>query len=227
MTKRFYCFLCLIGCTALAWGQGYRIEAGISGGASFYMGDANARTLFKNTHPAFGLVAHYNLNKRFSLKADAVLATISGSTQEQVEEYPNATALRFQSRPIDACMQLEFNFYEYGAPEYLPGASRISPYVSAGIGMISYRTDRPEMTACIPFGIGLRCKLPGRFNLNMEWSYRMSFSDRLDYTETGASFQLDDPWIASSAWNKNKDGYSYFNISITYDLFYIGSNCFK
>ena len=49
--------------------EGYLAEIGLAGGGCFYMGDANSTSLYSNTNGMVGIVARYNVNPRFSLKA--------------------------------------------------------------------------------------------------------------------------------------------------------------
>lgn len=225
--RKVFFSICLFICTSALFGQNYRMELGGLGGLSFYMGDANQTRLFKGTHPAYGVLMRYHLNRRFSVKGNLLSAGISGSTAGRLKEYPMAESGQFNRRLLDGGLQLEFNFYEFGAPDYYPGASKITPYALCGLGMTGYKADKTALTANIPLGLGIKLKLPARFNLGLECTYRMSFSDRLDYLSQTNSFQLDDPWIAQSAWNKNKDAYFLLAFYLSYDLFYIGSKCYK
>ena len=228
MTGRSVFFsICILFCSINLFGQDYRMEAGALGGVSFYMGDANQNKLFEEVHPSYGILMRYHLNRRFSLKGNFLAAGISGRTTNLMEEYPSAENLQFQRRLLDGGVQIEFNFYEYGAPDYYPGASKITPYVMSGIGLTGYKTNKNAVTANIPVGAGLKIKLPDRFNIGVEFSYRISFSDQLDFSPQTQVFQLNDPWIAQSAWNKNKDGYFVMALYLSYDLFYIGSKCCK
>ncbi len=206
--------------------QTYRMEAGLLAGVSSYMGDAN-RQLIANPQPFLSGMARYNLNSRFSLKAELGMAGLKGSTTGQSQLYPNGIDLDFERRIGEGSVQLEFNFYEFGAPDYTPGLSRVSPYVLAGIGGIVYEADRWRATALLPVGLGVRCKIPGtRLNAGLEASIRLSFSDRLDYSENGSGFQLNDPMV-TSAWNKNKDNYTGLRLFVSYDFWYNGSTCYR
>ncbi len=217
--------LMVLMCVFVAKAQTYRMELGINVGYSSYLGDASSSFL-QNPQPAYGLLARYNFNRRFVLKADLGLAGIAGSTIGEGNLYVKGEEFRFDRKLADAALELEFNFYEFGAPDYLPGASRISPYVLAGIGACAFKTDHQEIACCIPVGLGIKYKCGERFNIGFEASCRFSLSDRLDYAENHR-FQLDDPWVAQSYWNKNKDAYPMLKLYISYDLFYIGSSCYK
>jgi hypothetical protein len=208
-------------------GQTYRMELGLMGGSSFYMGDANANRLFENMHTSCGLLARYNLNGRFALKGNVLLAGISGSTVGEAPAYLDGAEVQFRQNILDAGVQLELGFYEYGVPDYVPGASRVSPYLSFGFGLTGYQSDKTRICANIPFGIGVKAKVLPRINLGCEWSFRKTYADDLDYVSGVSGFQLDNDWAGTGSWNKNKDWYSILNIYISYDLYRIGSSCFK
>ncbi len=225
--KRFALLLAVTLCSLYLSAQGYRMDLGAMGGVASYMGDANYRFL-GNSEPSLSFVGRYHLNQRFSLKGDFGWKSLSGNTIGRSELFPQGKELSFHNQVMDGNVQMEFNFYEYGAPEYRPGSSRISPYVTAGIGLLAFENDKQwKSTACVPVGIGIKYKTPFRVNLGVELSYRISFSDRLDNEAGSDGFQLDTPWMGESAWNKNKDHFAELKCFITYDLWYIGSNCYK
>jgi len=227
MTKRiFFIGLMLILYQELMLAQAYRMELGIMGGGATYIGDANTG-LVNHIEPTISLLGRYNLGSRFALKADLGLSKLSGSTVGKSDNYPNGVEFDFENPIVDGSLQFEFNFYEFGAPAYIQGASNISPYIGAGIGLIGYEAEDYKLTAELPICVGLKYKLPNRFNIGVELSWRMSFTDKLDYSKDAGSFQLNDPWLASSSWNKNKDSYLAVKIYISYDLFYNGSSCYK
>lgn len=208
-------------------GQTYRMELGVMGGNSFYMGDANNNNLFEGKHPSFGLLTRYNLNDRFALKANALVAGISGTTVGAASTFYNGSELNFDRSIIDAGVQLEVNFFSYGAPDYKPGSSRFSPYLLVGLGLTGYKTDKTQICANIPFGLGLKVKVAPRINMGCEWSFRKTTTDDLDYVKDASGFQLQDSWSGNSSWKKNKDWYSMLHFYVSYDIYGIGSKCFK
>lgn len=224
MTKKSLLVWFFLGSFPLLFGQTYRMELGAMAGVSSYLGDAN-QVLFHESHPSYSLLARYQLNRRFSLKADLAHSSISGSTVGRAYLYPNGKDMAFGRTLLDGSLQMELNFYEYGAPDYQPGASRVSPYVSLGVGAMLFRAGEWQTAACLPIGIGLKCKLTDRLNLGVEACYKASLTDKLDHVK-GSPFQLDDPWKAISQWNKNNDGMAVLKVFITYDLFRVGTDCY-
>ncbi len=209
----------------LCFGQGYRMEIGAMGGGSFYMGDANTK-MFNDMRPSYSLLLRYNLNRRFTLKADVGVAGIAGTTEGKEGTFLHGETLNFDRKLIDGSIAMEFNFYEFGAPSYAPGASRVSPYILLGAGAVCYKTDKTKAAFCMPIGLGLKYKFADRFNLGLDLTYRMSLADDLDYA-TGSQFQLIDPQGIASSWNKNKDSYFVLKFYLSYDFMYIGSICYR
>jgi len=208
-------------------GQAYRMELGVLGGSSFYMGEANNDKLFESKHPSFGLITRYNLNDRFALKANALIAGISGTTIGRASTFYNGSEVSFERQLIDAGVQLEVNFFSYGAPDYKPGSSRFSPYLLVGLGFTGYKTDKTQICANIPFGLGLKVKVAPRINMGCEWSFRKTLTDDLDFVKDASGFQLQNSWSENGSWKKNKDWYSMLHFYVSYDIYGIGSKCFK
>jgi len=214
-------------CPELTKGQAYRMEIGLGGGSSFYMGDANQNILFKDLRPSVNLLYRYNLNGRFSMKASAGLSGIAGTTIGATEQYPSGEAFRFNRNVLDASAQMEMNFYEFGTPDYVSGSSHITPYVCLGVGLVGLEAKEVVVSPFIPMGIGVKLKVSDRLNIGCEWSFRKTYTDDLDYSDYGGKFQLSDPWLVKSAYDKNKDWYSVLMFNVTVDIFGAGSNCYR
>lgn len=207
--------------------QAYSMEVGVAPGGSFYMGEANYKTLFKETRPSMNLLYRYNMNGRFSIKGLAGVSGIAGSTKGQVFNFPPGVELSFNRKVFDASAQLECNFYEFGVPDYVIGSTSFTPYVCAGIGILGMETTAFKASVFIPMGLGLKWKVAKRYNLGCEWTFRKTYTDALDYVTNSAGFQLTDPWLVESSRNKNKDWYSVFTMNLSIDLSSTGSECYK
>jgi len=221
-------FILLMGCSiGSLYAQAYSMELGIAPGGSFYMGDANQKELFKDTRLSMNLLYRYNLNGRFSLKGLVGLSGIAGSTRGQVFNFPSGVELNFDRKVVDASVQVEWNFYEYGMPAYILGSSSLTPYVCAGIGLLGMQASTVKASAFIPFGLGLKYKVANRYNVGCEWTFRKTYTDQLDYVKNSAGFQLSDPWLVESSRNKNKDWYSVLTLNLSVDLASTGLKCYK
>lgn len=208
-------------------GQAYRMELGLLGGGSSYMGDANSTRPLMNEQAAIGVLGRYNLNGSMALKANVLTGGVSGTTLGDAAAFLNGEEFLFNRRFIDAGLQFELGFYQYGVPGYRPGASSVCPYISAGLGFTGYQSDKTRLCANIPFGVGIKAKVMPRLNVGCEWSFRMTLADDLDYSTGATAFQLNNAWAGTGSWNKNKDWYSVLMVYVTLDLYGTGSDCYK
>ena len=202
--------------------EGYLMEMGLGGGGSFYMGDANGR-LYNNTNGVFSVLARYNVNPRFSLKANLSSAGISGSTENAYGTLPG-DELIFSRTLYDFGAQMEWGFCGYGM-EGWNGNHRLAPYGLMGIGVtFAPEPEQNDFAANFPIGLGLRYKLSERVNIGLEWTMRFSTSDRLDVTHTDGT-SLQDPFMIKGKGIKNKDSYSFTMLYVTFDVFKRPCHC--
>ena len=79
--KIVFCLLMFPFCCAMAQEE-YTWEMGGVIGGSFYMGDANSSTPFKDTGIAGGFIARYLLNPHMAIKGNLTAGRISGDTRD-------------------------------------------------------------------------------------------------------------------------------------------------
>ena len=226
MIKRleFLFMAIMLFCCIPAVGQddGYLVELGLGGGGSFYMGDANGR-LYSNTNGVFSIIGRYNVNSRFSLKANLAAAGISGSTENAYGVLPG-DELRFSRTLYDLGAQIEWGFCGYGTEDW-NDRHRLAPYGLLGLGVtFAPKPARNDFAANFPVGLGIRYKLSERVNLGLEWTMRFSTSDRLDVTHTEGT-SLQDPFLIKGKGIKNKDSYSFTMLYVTFDVFKRPCHC--
>lgn len=148
----------------------YNAEIGVSGGGSYYLGDANSQ-LFNNMQQAYSAFFRYNLNPRFALKAELTKVNqIVGPNNSFVNKAVNIG---------DLCA--EFNFFDLEINESNRFCKKFSPFIFTGIGMMTdVYTNQKAPEACLPFGVGIKLKLAERWNLSAKWSNWLLFSDNLE-----------------------------------------------
>ncbi|MCB2207800.1 MAG: hypothetical protein KQH67_05845 [Bacteroidetes bacterium] len=110
------------------------LEVGASGGVSYYIGDINPGIPFKQSQLAYGALARYNLNKRWSVKFSYTRAKLVGDDLKS-----NAVEnreLNFKSNVNDFALVGEFNFWEYftGSKK-----SYFTPYIFGGVGFFTFK----------------------------------------------------------------------------------------
>lgn len=117
--------------------QEYRYEAGIGGGISGYLGDVNQSNVLK--HPGFAgnALFRYLINKRFAVKADFTVASISGNSDDFANKFPDNAHYEFSHTYFDLGVAFEFNFLNFGMNDDYRKLKRISPYLSLGLGLLT------------------------------------------------------------------------------------------
>jgi hypothetical protein len=211
MKRRFLTFaLALSGMTTFA----QTMEVGMFGGLSYYLGDLNPAIHFLAPRTAYGVVARYNLDTRWVIKASAYRGKIIGD--DRMGSTNDIRGLKFESKITDVSVTAEFNFFDY-----ITGSRRstITPYIFGGIGMVFFKptADGVDLRSIgtegqnvgfdgrkpynlvafsIPFGLGAKYSINSRLCLSAEWGLRKCFTDYLDDVST--TYYLDGSQINTS-----------------------------
>ncbi|NOX86688.1 MAG: hypothetical protein GXO86_12120 [Chlorobi bacterium] len=183
------------------------LEVGLFGGGSYYLGEMNTGTHFKNTNLAYGILGRLNTNRRLAYTLSYYRGTIEGTdnvTGRVVEQ-----DYSFKTHINDISATVSFNFLEY-----FTGSKRHfwTPYVFGGIG---FSFSRLSTALTVPFGLGFKFGISEHLGLGVEWGMRKTFTDYLD----GVNFTeyqngLDTGSDKTSTW----DWYNFFGINITYKI---------
>jgi len=179
-------------------------EYGVFGGISNYMGDLAPDPIFKESHPAFGLLLKRNANNYFSYCLDFTVGKISGNDSNSKSLAPRG--LNFQSNIYEASFQIEFNFFSFSTVN-IRGTQRISPYVFSGLSLFHFDPTSTyngqtyhlqglstegqgfaegapspyKLTQlAIPLGGGIKFNLSNAFNIAVLAGYRATFTNYLD-----------------------------------------------
>jgi hypothetical protein len=193
-------------------------NVGIFAGTAYYMGDINPNRHFYRPTLSLGLLYRYNFNTRYALKANAYYAHLSASdTDFPGILHPDRplNPASFQTSLLDLGVQVEFNFLPF-----TPGLPNLSytPYITTGFsGALILSSDRPSNNlVALPFGLGVKVNISKRITGGAEWSFRKTFSDRID--------GLENPSGVYSVLHNN-DWYSFLGIYITYKFFNFAADC--
>ena len=220
----FQILFCLSSLTVGA--QEYLYEIGGMLGSSFYMGDANKTTVFKNMNPSASALFRYNVNFHVAFKANLAWARVSGSTEGLTNVFPNNAQASFERNVIDLGGQMEFNFFPYSDKYKYLNTKRVSPYIAGGLGFSAAPGNGDLFfSPHVSVATGVKYKLKNRINIGAELSVRKLFGDGLDVS--AGNNLLDNPYNMSSGWLKNKDWYSMLTIFVTYDFGLRNCNCNK
>ncbi len=197
--------------------ENYKFEIGAGVGMSGYLGDANESNLFARPGAAFNASLRYLVNTRWAFRGMLTAASLSGDTENMENVLPGGAAYDFKSWIYDLGVRAEFNFLNYGIGESYKQLSRVSPYLSLGLGVTMASVEGDTFTAMtLPMGFGVKYKLRPRLNLGLELSMTKVFGDHID------GEKLSDLYLIKSSFLKNTDWYSTLMFSVSYEF---GERC--
>lgn len=186
----------------------YALEIGGMLGTSTYLGDAGNTGLFKNINMGGGAIARYNINPRMAVKFNLGYGGISGNASG--DAFPpdvDRSNLKFNKSVIDFGGQYEIHFWAYGTGNSYKNTHRLVPYLQIGIGAtVASKT----FSLNIPVGFGIKYKVAPRLNIGLDWTIRMSMTDKID--------GIADPYRIQSGFMKNKDTYCWTMLYVSYDF---------
>ncbi|MBD5312741.1 MAG: porin family protein [Duncaniella sp.] len=195
----------------------YKFDIGGGIGMSGYLGDANESSLFAHPGVALNGSFRYLINTRWAIRGMLTAASLSGSTADMDNVLPEGRTYDFSSWVYDLGGRVEFNFFNYGIGESYKHLSRISPYLSLGLGLTMAATEGKNYAAMsLPMGFGVKYKLRPRVNLSLEFCMTKVFGDHIDSSELSDLYQI------KSSFLKNTDWYSTLMLSISYEF---GKRC--
>lgn len=194
----------------------YRMEIGVGGGMTGYLGDFNGN-LTKDLQPMVSVLWRYNFNPYMGLKVNVMYGKMKGNSADVETWYPELAdnPYEFNNSLVGFDLTYEYNFWPYGTGRDYRGAKRLTPFLFAGIGgdyvSIKDGDKGSAFTANVPIGIGLKYKINKRMNLGLEWAVHFTLSDELDGKK--------DPYgITSTGAFKNTDCYSTLQLTLTYSF---------
>lgn len=220
--KRIYTLLALMFFGYGLCSAEYNHELGLSGGTTFYIGDANHITPFNRPKWAAGAFYRYNIDTRWAVKLDVNYAVVEGDTRDFGYILPNGQSYaRFERGFADIHAAVEFNFFDIGENSIYKSKFDATPYIMLGVGLCAY-TDiyggSSMYELSIPIGIGGKWKINKRLTLGIEWSIHKLFTDSFDVTNATNEI-LDNPTNASKVGFLDTDFYSLAKISLSINLF--------
>ncbi|NDV47221.1 hypothetical protein D0T49_09210 [Paludibacter sp. 221] len=205
----FLCFCSLLH----AQRNDYRAEIGLLGGVAYYMGDANL-TPFKNITPDYGALFRYRFDTRLAARLEYSRTSVKGGA--------DLTAFDNPLNMVDLCG--EFNFFDLEKNKYKRFSKIFSPYIFLGVGMMNYKYEATQQKfgVSIPFGVGIKVKMGGRFNFNAQFSNRLLLKDNME----GIAVYNDQYGLNGSNF-LNNDLLSALTVGITFDIWKKECDCLK
>lgn len=191
----------------LAHSQSLRKDAeiGIMLGAMNYIGDLNSQSMLGKVNPAASALFRYDFHSRWAVQFGIAYGNVEGGNPDDIE----LRNLSFRSHVIEGSLTVQFNFVPYQNGTY---AQRFTPYMFAGIGVFGFNPkamyngswyelqplctegqglaqfpDRKPYSLvqlCVPFGLGLKCRIGKYFTVGAEYGFRKTWTDYLDDVST-------------------------------------------
>jgi len=192
----------------------YLAEVGITGGGSYYIGDAN-KQLFYNMQPSYGILLRYVLNNRIALRAELNSTAIKGDFL-----YSNPT-YKLNNSVYSGDVNAEYNFFDLENNQLNRFSKIFSPYIFAGLGMMNYSYNHQnQYKPHFSFGVGMKLLLTDRLNLNLQWSNKLLLSDQLEGIPS-----LNNPGNLNGSNILNNDLLSTITVAVTYSFWTKKCNC--
>ncbi len=193
--------------------EDFRFEIGAGIGMTGYLGDANTANLLSNPGWDAELLFRYLMTPRLALKTNFFIGGLRGNSAQMTNVFPNDETYKFSTTFYELTELFEFNFFNYGIGESYRKLKRITPYITAGLGLTAWSAEGKGGAAfTIPLGIGVKYKPSLRWNLGLEFLMKKTFSDKLDGP------MLADPMGIASGFMKNTDWYSTLTLTISYEF---------
>jgi len=181
-------------------GSDSKFKVSIGAGTANYYGDLIKKDI-GFTQPCFSFsgALSYAVTSKFAVRLDVGIQKVQGSDSKKGGAHPGRN-LSFKSNVIDFALAGEYTILNLDK-------SRLSPYVSAGVGVMFFnpytkdvsgnKQSLPELgtegqglagypgfynTAALefPLGVGVKYKLNKKLNLGLEFNYRITRTDYLD-----------------------------------------------
>ena len=155
----------IISLTSLAQTKQYKRsnEIGFGVGVANYTGDLAERFDFRFTGPSVQAFYRYNFSNEVSvLRINLFGARLSVDEARTNEPLRVARGLSFSGTVVEASIVYEYDFFDY---RDIDNKYFMSPYLFGGIGGGTLIGDNPVAFANIPFGVGVKYRLVGGWNL--------------------------------------------------------------
>jgi Domain of unknown function (DUF6089) len=205
MLKYIFIVFCFL--PVLSFSQKWDI--GLHIGASGYMGEINQINPFQFNEPNFGIHVRKNLDPSFSFRVGLDQAWIIGIDANSKNPDQIQRNLSFASSITEASFIFEFNFYKFnpydhqmrfspylmtgitgfyynpftylnGNKVFLKSVGTEGQFIPPPLRKDYYPKQYSNLSFSIPIGFGIKYHLKGPFSLQIEYGYRMTFTDYLD-----------------------------------------------
>jgi len=185
-------------------------DIGLFAGSSYYTGDLNPGTPFKNSSPAFGAFYRYIFNNRLAIRTGYTGTTLKSDDFQ-------GRGISFKTKLNEISAQLEVNFAEFG---FGVNEKRLSPYIFGGLGYTWFTARKDSMgvksdpiqanITSFPFGLGIKYMPVENLSIGLEWGLRKTFGKQAD--------KIDNVYEPGIRISNAKDWYAFAGFWISFRL---------
>ncbi|GAA4337071.1 hypothetical protein GCM10023149_46330 [Mucilaginibacter gynuensis] len=191
---KFLPFILLICFSLTLKAQTWEIGGGIGGAG--YMGDLNQHKPLALSGISLSGFVKRNFNGYLSAKLSLGYGEIGAADSNSNDAQTRIRNLSFTNKLVETSLTGEFNFMHY-IPD--AGKNKFTPYVFLGVGLTGFspktiynekeyslrgfqteNVNYSNRTMVIPYGVGIKYNIMGKFNLIADVGYRYTFTDYLD-----------------------------------------------
>jgi hypothetical protein len=187
-----FLLLLSLGLKAQTW------EVGAAVGGAGYMGDLNLNNPIKVSGISFGGFVQRNFDGYWAVKLNYTYGRISAADSNSTSQQFRDRNLSFTTTLSEVAALGEFNFFKY-IPE--AGKNKFTPYIYAGFAAANYRPQttyngsvydlrlygtegekKPysNLALSIPYGVGVKYNIVGKWTISANIGYRNTNTDYLD-----------------------------------------------
>ncbi len=218
--KKFLCLFALfvtLSVPSLLKAQEYRYEFGGDLGTSYYFGDLARKGLFVPQSLSAGLLARYNINFRWAMRANLAYQGLKSDWAYAKNIFPRGGEdLAFSSKLINLSYGVEFNFLPLSNKYRYLNTSSFSPYIYAGLGFAyAWGSDDNVFTPNLALGAGVKYKLDSRWTISASWLWTYTFTDKLDALARD-TILLENPYQVNYGFMKGRDGFARISLGVSY-----------
>ncbi len=203
------CITCLFYSTSVV-SQIYRSrDIGLFVGTSQYNGDVNMTNPYYSPHWTAALHLRKTYNYRYSWRVSISYGELKGYDTDFSNKYQQHRKHDFTKTHIyEMASLVEFNFFDITPNEK---DHNFSPVLIGGAGIFYSEELKLKEMICFPVGLGLKYKLASNLELMAEWTFRKTYTDKLDQLDADA---LGYKRYKQISFNKTNDWYSLLGVTL-------------
>lgn len=216
MKNFFICVLFLITPIII---NAQSVDVGGGVGVTYYNGDINPDAMFYKPNLGIEGFVRYNFNSRYSVRGNVMVSDFEAYDKDFIVKYQQQRRASFQKSIVEVGVMGEVNFFPFTNPSEWK-TKKGTFFILTGVLMtIPYKTDKEGAGfLSVPIGAGYKRDLPGRWAIQIEWTFRKTFTDYFD--------NVADPLgLGEKSKLFNNDWYNLLSVKLSLNLYDPNAKC--